>query len=357
MKKPKKINSQKLRLISQSIFLISVIWIGVQFALFVNWLNTNGNAPYYSRPPGVEGFLPISSLMSFYYFILSGKIHPFHPAGLFIFIAILTVSFIFGKAFCSWICPIGTISEWIGDFGEIVIKKITGKKLILPRWLDYPLRSLKYFLLLFFLYSIFSMNVGELKTFLDSPYNLFADIKLYNFFANISLFSLKVIVFLFVLSIFVRNFWCRYLCPYGALLGVISLFSPNKIKRNAKVCTDCKLCTQACPANIKVHKMEKVISDECSTCMSCVEACPVKGALSLQTVPLKKEIRPAVVGVAILVIYFLIVGAAKFGGSWQNKISRKVYLEYYKEINLINHNFNPVKTSGEKQVKQTKGEL
>ncbi len=357
MKKKIKFNSQTLRFLSQVFFLIIVLWIGVQFTFFIKWLNSNGFANYYPRPAGVEGFLPISSLMSLYYFVLSGKIHPFHPAGLFIFIAILSVSFLFGKSFCSWICPIGTISEWIGDFGEKLTKKIFRRKIVLPRWLDYPLRSLKYLLLAFFLYSIFGMSQEALKSFLDSPYNLFADIKLYKFFADISLFSLKVIIVLFVLSIFIRNFWCRYLCPYGALLGIISFLSPNKIKRDENTCIDCELCTKACPANIKVHKVKTVISDECTTCLNCVEACPVKGALSLQTLPVQKEVKPKLVAISILAIYFLITGAAKLSGMWRNKISEQTYLEYYKEINLINHNFSPVQTSNKKQVKQTKGEL
>ncbi len=357
MLKKSKINSQTLRFLSQTFFLILVIWIGIQFGFFVKWLGSNGITDYYPRPAGVEGFLPISSLMSLYYFILSGNIHPFHPAGLFIFIAILTVSFLFGKSFCSWICPIGTISEWIGDFGEKINLKLFKRKLVLPRYLDYPLRSLKYLLLAFFLYSIFSMNLQALKAFLDSPYNLFADIKLYNFFVNISLFSLKVLIALFVLSVFIRNFWCRYLCPYGALLGIISIFSPGKIKRNPDACIDCELCTRACPSNIKVHKVKTVISDECSTCLSCVEACPVKDALNLKALPLKKKINPGLAGVLIIVIYFLITGLAKIGGEWKNSIPEKVYLEYYKEINLINHNFSPIRTSEENPTKKTKGAL
>jgi polyferredoxin len=187
------------------------LWIGVEFYLFTTFLESGGNSTFYERPPGVEGFLPISSMMSLYYFFLSGNIHPAHPAGLVIFVAILLVSFVFGKSFCSWICPIGFISEAIGDFGEKIQKKLFKTRIKMPRFLDYPLRSLKYLILAFFAHSIFfSMSELALKYFLDSPYNIISDVKMYYFFAEISQFSIIVIAVLFLLSIVFRNFWCRY---------------------------------------------------------------------------------------------------------------------------------------------------
>ncbi|MCA2004485.1 MAG: 4Fe-4S binding protein, partial [Ignavibacterium sp.] len=224
---------QKTRFIVQSLFALLCIWIGIEFYLFTKFLETNGASAFYQRPPGVDGFLPISSFMSFYLFLTTGEIHQAHPAGLFIFLAIVMMSLIFGKSFCSWMCPIGFISELVGDFGEKIFKR----RLKLPKFLDYPLRSLKYLMLGFLIYSvIFLMTPIAVKYFLDSPYNIVADVKMYYFFANISRTALIVISVLFILSIFIRNFWCRFLCPYGALLGIFSLLSPNKIQRNPTSC-------------------------------------------------------------------------------------------------------------------------
>lgn len=329
---------QKYRFYVQILFVIISLWIGYEFILFTSFLESGGTTTFYERPPGVEAFLPISALMSIYYFFLSGTIHPVHPAGFFILIAIISVSFIFGKAFCSWICPVGFLSEMVGDFGDRFWKKLFKKKFRMPRLLDYPLRSLKYLLLGFFAFSIFvSMTELSLKYFLDSPYNIIADVKMYYFFAEISQFSLIVIAVLFMLSIFIRNFWCRYLCPYGALLGIFSLLSPNKIKRNEISCIDCNLCAKACPSNIKVDKVKTVISDECSTCMSCVDVCPVKDTLSLQFVPKKKKLNGKYVLAGILVIYFGIVGFAMFSGNWQNEVSKEHYIIHYKQMNSIGH--------------------
>ncbi|MGE5401512.1 MAG: 4Fe-4S binding protein [Ignavibacteriales bacterium] len=325
---------QKYRFIVQSIFALLCIWIGVEFHLFIKYLENNGAGAFYHRPPGVEGFLPISSMMSLYYFLTTGVIHFAHPAGLFIFLAIVLVSLVFGKAFCSWLCPVGFISELIGDFGEKIFKR----KLHLPKWLDYPLRSLKYLLLAFFTYSIFFlMNQIAIRAFLDSPYNVVSDIKMYYFFADISRFSLIVISSLFILSMVVRNFWCRYLCPYGALLGIVSLLSPNKIKRNTISCIDCGKCAKACPSAIKVDKVKTVISDECSSCLSCVDACPVADTLEVKSLITKKSVPKKWIAAAIVLIFMMVTAIGMLTGHWQNNISKEEYLQHYKNMDTYGH--------------------
>lgn len=333
---------QKYRLLVQILFVIICIWIGIEFYLFVEFLESNGNTTFVERPPGAEAFLPISALMSLYYFIQTGIVHNAHPAGLFIFLAVVTVSLVFGKSFCSWICPVGAISEYIGEFGDKLQKKLFKKIYRLPRWLDYPLRSLKYLLLAFFAYSIFfMMTLPALEAFLNSPYNLISDVKMYYFFAEVSQFVLIVILVLFVLSIFVRNFWCRYLCPYGALLGIASLLSPNKIHRNEQNCIDCNLCSKACPSQIKVDKISTVISDECTTCMSCIDVCPVADTLELKNIVTKKKFKKGFIAATIAALFIFVMSIGMFTGNWQNDISKQTYLKLYKKKDSLGHPRSP----------------
>ena len=321
-------DSQFFRSTVQLAFLILCLWIGVEFYLFMQWGSSTGQASYVNRPPGAEGFLPISALISLKYWYLTGIVNDIHPAGLFIFISIVAIGLLLKKAFCSWLCPIGTISESLWLLG----RKIVGRNLQISRWFDYPLRSLKYILAFFFIYAVSQMDAGSLKSFIVSPYNRVADIKMYLFFARIGSFALWCMIIIMVLSIFVKSFWCRYLCPYGAFLGSLSLLSPFKIRRNQSTCIDCELCTKACPANINVHQLNKVRSDECSGCLECVAVCPVKETLVMRLPKGSNQMPTWVFGSLVVGVFVAITGLAMLTGKWQNSISKEEYLKRMQNI-------------------------
>ncbi|MCB2205196.1 4Fe-4S binding protein [bacterium] len=330
-------SGQQLRFWMQMAFILLCLWIGVEFTLWFTWHDGSGSL-FVSRPPGVEGFLPISALMSLYYLVLGGGVHPVHPAGLFILLAFIVMSVLMKKSFCSWLCPVGTLSENIGEFG----KKLFGRNFGVWRWLDYPLRSIKYLLFGFLVYVVFfQMDVRSLGMFLDSPYNKVADVKMFLFFKDISRFSLVVIGVLMGLSLFIRNFWCRYLCPYGALLGLAGLLSPFRITRNADSCIDCAKCAKVCPNRIAVDKHRVVMSDECTSCMACVEACPVKETLQLKAAPKSRfTLRPTWVAAAVAGIFLLVTGLAMLTGNWTSSVQETEYSRRIRDINnpIYNHN-------------------
>lgn len=318
-----------LRSAVQLVVVLLCIWIGVEFHRFVIWGigSAQGTPPV--RPPGVEGFLPISALISLKFWVQSGVINDIHPSGLFIFLAILATGLLLKKAFCSWLCPVGTLSESLWMLGQKLFKR----NISVPRLLDYPLRSLKYLLLLFFVWSVAHMDVPALAAFIYSPYNKVADVKMYLFFAEISSFALWTIIVLMLVSVFVKNFWCRYLCPYGALLGALSWGSPLKITRNKERCIDCALCTKACAAGIAVHKAGRVWSDECTGCLECVAVCPVRDTLNMQITRTSKPVRPWVFGALVVVVFAGITGAAMLTGHWHNRISAAEYQQRMGNIN------------------------
>lgn len=312
----------------QYAFALLCIWIGIEFALFMSWGTSGGQEAFFPRPPGAEGFLPISALISLKYWLQTGVINTIHPSGLFILIAIIGVSFVVKKAFCSWLCPVGTLSESLWILGQKLFKK----NWALPRWLDYPLRSLKYLLLFFFGWSIVHMDVDALVGFIQSPYNKVADIKMYLFFAEITGTALAVIGILMLLSIFVKNFWCRFLCPYGALLGIVGWLSPLKVTRTASTCIDCELCTKACPANIKVHKAGRVWSDECSSCLQCVQVCPVRDTLEIRLHRKGRAVPVWVLGSLVVALFVAVTGTAMLTGHWRNSISQQEYQRRFNEM-------------------------
>lgn len=305
----------------QAGFLLAVLWIGWEFVRWVHGLEAGRVVG--ERPPGVEAFLPIAALLSLRHLFLTGAVHPVHPAGLVILVLVLGVGLLAKKAFCSWVCPVGTLSETLADLSQRLFRR----KLRLPRFLDLPLRSLKYLLLAFFVHAVFfAMGPAEVADFLDSPYNRVADVKMLYFFERLSPFALKVILGLVVLSVVLPYFWCRYLCPYGALLGALSLLSPLKVTRHAPSCIDCGLCTKACPSHLPVARAARVSSDECFGCLSCVAACPVTRALRVETpAPWRRAVRPA--AFAALVVGLLVGGTllARAAGHWRNAVTNEEY--------------------------------
>ncbi|ACX52984.1 iron-sulfur cluster-binding protein [Ammonifex degensii KC4] len=311
------------RNIFRVLFGFYLLYLGWRFYLFVRYFETGGAMPLVDRPPAVEGFLPIGALMALRYWLATGLYDPIHPAALSIFLVVLLVSLLFKKGFCSWICPVGTISEGLDWLG---VKLFRQKRPVMPRWLDLPLRSLKYGLLAFFVLSIFSlMSVEDIGVFLHSPYYCISDVKMLQFFLHLSPTASVTLLVLAVLSIIYRHFWCHYLCPYGALLGIISIFSPLKITRNADLCSSCRTCDRVCPAYLKVSHSERLWSPECNACLRCVESCPSRGALTIAGPGGRGRISPWVFGGVLLAVFFGLILLAQVCGYWQTVLTPNDY--------------------------------
>lgn len=308
------------RLTIQWLFLGWCLFLGVQFGLFVRHFETSGTSGYYPRPPGVEGFLPIGSLVSLKAWVLTGHFDPVHPAALVLFLTFMGMALLSKKSFCSFLCPVGTVSEAAWKLGQ----KTLGRNFRLWTWLDLLLQSVKYLLLLLFIKLILvDMPAAALRGFLAAPYWAIADVKMLYFFTGMSLLSMLVIGMLTLLSFVYKNFWCRYLCPYGALLGLLSLLSPLKITRCANRCTDCGLCSRSCPSLIDVRRKQRVSSPECTGCLTCVGGCPEPGALTMafRTWPV-----PARSFVVLVVLLFAAgVSAGMLSGHWETALSYEDY--------------------------------
>ena len=331
--------SQILRRSFQGAFLALNVWIGTQFYYWVRQFEPGGAPTSLHRPAGVEGWLPIAALMNLKYFVLTHRVPTLHPAGMFLLIAFLAMSFLFRKAFCSWLCPVGTISEYLWQLG----RKLFRRNIQLPRWLDLGLRSLKYLLLAFFVWAVSSMAAGEIAAFMNSPYGVIADVKMLNFFRFLGETGAIVIGVLVVSSIFIQNFWCRYLCPYGALLGITSLFSPARIRRNPVTCIDCAKCAKACPAALPVDKLITIKSAECTGCLECVAVCPARDALamSLPKLPVLAQ-RPArlpvwAMAAGVAALFIGIVGFAKTAGYWDSQVPRALYQQLVPHADQARH--------------------
>ncbi len=258
-------------------------------------------------------------------------------------IALIVGAIIFGKLFCSYICPIGTFMEWLGRIGDKFKIRFS-----IPEYLDRPLRLLKYALLYYTIYV--TMNVSELFCKEYDPY-----LASVTFFGNSDLvwyYGLITIAVVILGSIFTKMFWCKYLCPLGAIGNIFSnaivivvpivlyfaanlfgaelglewllggviafaalseiIFKRNfffplfKITRDDSTCPTCIKCDDDCPQGIEVSTYDAIDHVDCTLCTDCVYACPVKQTLSVNKTPTKFGKYIAPVGTLVLIAAGLI---------------------------------------------------
>jgi len=324
--------SQPLRRVFQWGFLALNAWIGVQFYMFVRYYETGGQTRWASRPPGVEGWLPIASLMNLKVWLATGAAPRLHPAGVVLLLAFLSISWLLRKSFCSWLCPVGTLSEALWKLGRSTFRR----NFRLPRRLDIGLRSLKYLLLGLFLYAVGSMPVNAIRAFLEGPYGIVDDVKMLNFFRFLGLAGGVGLAALVLASVFVKNFWCRYVCPYGALLGLAATAGPLRIRRHPSLCIDCGKCAKACPSILPVDKLITIQSAECTGCLECVAECPAAGAL-MMSAPRRRRLPAWAIAAGIAIIFLGLTGYARFSGNWRTDLPSSAYEQLIPHANEFQH--------------------
>jgi len=329
-----KTDRSKIRLIRYGVqwaIFSLVLYAGVLFYLFVEDLE-KGIIPTFKRPSSVDGFMPIGGFMALRLWLSEGIFDPVHPSGLVILGGAFIISFLFRKSFCGWVCPVGTLSELVSKSG----RWIAGRSLKMPVYIDYPLRSVKYLLMTFFLYVILiKMTPQSIWSFLNTPYWKVADIKLLKFFVEPSSTTLIVLFVLFLFSLFYKNFWCRYLCPYGALLGLLAVFGPSRIKRDKERCINCGLCSKNCPSSLPVDKKRLVHSPECTGCLTCVSYCPSDGALDMSIGG--KVIPPFLFSLLAIGIFSGLIILGKLTGHWSSSVSPEELMELMPYLNRLVH--------------------
>jgi polyferredoxin len=338
--------SQSVRHLVQFGFLGLNLWIGIEFLLWARFFETRGTTFYIERPAGVDGWLPIAGLMNLKYFFLSHQMPVMHPAAMVLVVIFLLSSLMLKKSFCAWLCPVGTVSEALWKLG----RKLFRRNFALPRLLDVSLRSLKYVLLAFFLGIIASLSMEALSSFMQAPFGIIADVKMLNFFLEFGMLGFGVLAGLVLASILVQNFWCRYLCPYGALMGIVSVLSPAKIRRDVEACIDCGKCARICPSRLPVDQLIQIRSMECTACMECVAACPAENALQFALPPRTlletgisarrwrgRTLQPRLVAAILAVVFFGLIGGARLTGHWQTNVSREIYMQLVPSADDFSH--------------------
>ncbi|GIU11275.1 MULTISPECIES: 4Fe-4S binding protein [unclassified Shewanella] len=321
----------------QHLLALSMLLVGVQFVVNSALLKS-GITPWLMRPDVGDAFLPIAGGIEIKAILTLGIWDQNHPAAAVMLTVVLLTGLLCKRAFCGWACPLGLA----GDYLYKLRKRFIKQELLPPAWIDWPLRMIKYLLLLALLYIIIGMPSQSIPGYLNSNYHKIADLKMALFFITPGLVTLICFGFILGLAAWRRQGFCRYICPYGALLGILSFLSPFKIRRNTQHCLidakgmNCDKCTRACPANIKVHKQINIRTDECQACMRCVSACPKKEALHFST---RNGWKLSARGLTImlLTIMFFLPLVAYLGGFWHSETPVEARMYLIQHLDRIGH--------------------
>lgn len=233
-------------------------------------LAESGAAIPFLADASLHAVCPFGGVETLYTFATSGlMVQKVHESALALAGIVFLLSVLFGPVFCGWVCPLGTVQEWVGKLGKKFFKRRYNH--FVPAKLDSVLRYARYAILAWVLYV--TATSGTLIFASYDPY--FA---LFNFWSTeVAPSALIVLGITLLLSVFVERPWCKYACPYGAVLGITNLFRVFSIKRAESTCKADGACSIMCPMNIEVDTVKTVRDHQCISCLECTSEaiCPV----------------------------------------------------------------------------------
>jgi NapH/MauN family ferredoxin-type protein len=230
-----------------------------------------------------DALCPFGGVETLWTWLTTGElIRKTHPSNLVLGVGVLAGVLLAGNAFCGWICPFGTLQDGL----HALARRLHIPQLRIPPRLDATLRWGRYVVLGVIVYA--SAVTANLWFADYDPYVTAFSLR-WLFEPNLATMwpALAILAVIVVGSLLVERFWCRYLCPAGAVFAVLGHLSILRIRRSADSCTGCSLCNTPCPVGIDVSATKRSMSTDCIGCLDCVTTCPVGGALSVQaTIPL-----------------------------------------------------------------------
>ena len=262
-----------IRRVVQAFFFALIALIAVNHTL----AESGGGIPLLSTA-SLHALCPFGGVVTMYQYATTGTfVQKIHESSFILMILGLLLAVLFGPAFCGWVCPFGTFQEWLAAVG----RKLFGKRRynqMIPEKLDRVLRYARYLVLAWVLYMTAASATLIFAEF--DPY--FA---LFNFWSDeVALGGLIVLGVVIAASLVIERPWCKYACPYGAVLGITNLFRVFQLRRREATCKLDGACDINCPMNIKVSEKKVIRDHQCISCMECTSEARCPAAATVEFV-------------------------------------------------------------------------
>ncbi len=210
---------------------------------------------------------------------------------------ILIPTLFLGRFFCGWICPVGSLHQFLGGIRSKSMQRRT--RIASNRYKTW--QTTKYFLLIAGLFAALcrSSMVGWMDPFSLMVRSMGLSIlpaaaskKYYVVHQQhywLSLLSAIIILALLAMNLRITRFWCRALCPLGALLGLAARWSGLRLHKDPSTCNMCRRCLISCQGGDDPIGGAPWRKAECHLCLNCVEACP-HGSLQFRFLPSQSKV-------------------------------------------------------------------
>jgi len=298
---------RNLRRFSQILFFLVFFWLILKTNFDVNIDQTGGGEILLPYPVSIA--LEFDPLTALGILLANGTIYK----GLLWSLVILIPTIFLGRFFCGWVCPMGSLNHWISEIPSERLKRTGDNKIQSNRYKKY--QRIKYYILFFFLTAAFlgSLQIGLLaplpllarsigtvilptmhtaadgflywiKSFgippLVVPFQFIYDLidPIFLTFRQAHFHTILTIGIFFVIILIMNRvftrFWCRGICPLGAMLGLFSRFAILGLEKDESKCDDCGLCLLHCQGADNPNIGSRWRQAECHLCLNCQVACP-----------------------------------------------------------------------------------
>ena len=216
------------------------------------------------------------------------------------FISVMLLTIVMGRWFCGWLCAFGAYNDLI----YFISKKIFKSKFKINEKVDSILKYAKYVVLVFII--IISWTMGSRILESTSPWDVFGQITDISSIFSSLLIGLIILILITIGAGFIERFFCRYLCPLGAVFSIISKIGIVKINKPKADCGKCRACTVNCSMGLKLYKVNGARGGDCINCLKCTEVCPRNNAnANILGQDLNKELAGSVAMATMLGVYGL----------------------------------------------------